>query len=80
MLSAPRPLPPPMDSPVQSGPRAADFPGWLIGVDWNEGPGYVGISLDGLSHSAAPPAVNNSAWRAFLKKSGARPCLLLGKC
>lgn len=73
------PTAPPTDSPARLGPRTTDFPGWLIGVDWNEGPGYMGISLDGLSHRAALPAVNNSAWRAFPRKPGARPLLVAGE-
>lgn len=73
------PTAPPTDSPARLGPRTTDFLGWLIGVDWNEGPGYMGISLDGLSHRAALPAVNNSAWRAFPRKPGARPLLVAGE-
>lgn len=39
----------------------------------------MGISPDGLSHRAALPAVNNSAWRAFPRKPGARPLLVAGE-
>lgn len=55
----------PMVPPMQPRLRTTDLPVLRHSTDWNGHWVNVGMSPGGVSHLAALPAVNNSAWRVF---------------